>query len=157
MMGSITSLGWSSSLIGDKTNIMQKTYVLFLVLLSLIFVRCDTFDPDGNGKRTSFNGKILFNDNDEPVVGEIWMTGMKDDFPADKSIVHKTYEIDANGSFNFNFEGDKDIDFFIFTIAAQGKNLLENPVKSYECISFNCNRISPGLNYDNYIIKAERN
>lgn len=136
---------------------MENRRFLFFIVLSGLLLNCNADDILGkDDKATSFEGKIVFSDNEEPVRGSILITGLQNRFPSDRSIVENQKEISSDGSFSLNFERNDAIDYFIITIGAIGDEPLVYPINSYDCGSINCNNLSPGIAYDNIEIRAER-
>ncbi|MEM6892496.1 MAG: hypothetical protein AAF554_02320 [Bacteroidota bacterium] len=129
-----------------------------MVVLILLLVSCE--GQDDTGKRTnptSFSGRVIFQDTQEPFVGgEIGITGFKGNFPIADIISSQFQDIGDDGRFQILFEGDESIDSFVITIFDVSNGTPEPTFSDFNCGSSDCNDIKPGREYSDITIELLR-
>jgi len=137
-------------------NLFIRTVVWDVLILLL--VSCQSQDDTVNRENpTSFSGRVIFQDTQEPFVGgEIGITGFGGSFPIADIISSQFQDIGNDGRFEISFDVDEDIDSFVITIFDVSDDIVEPTFSDFNCGALDCNDIEPGQVYADITIQLTR-
>lgn len=128
-------------------------YIYITILISF-FVSCDYDNANGTMAPTQFKGSIIYSENNEPFQGgSINISGVRNDFPTNQTIIGKDQRIESDGSFNIEFEGNDTIDRFIITVLETLDVGEASTFNEIDCMGMDCDKIDPGQVYNDFIIR----
>ncbi len=135
----------------------MRLSVFCLVLTALLFSTSCNDDNAGNTTNpTSLSGRVIVQDTGEPLAGgAINISGSDNRFPVNRILVGETKDLDDEGKFEFEFEGDDRIDEFTITIF-DVPNQTGPLFTGFDCGIIDCNSVPPGLDYEDLVLEVIR-